>query len=96
LLSGQVAYGWQLSQKAYVLDNLANNYFMTAVISNHIRTFMLELQPTTTLTPILTSFHSTLIVTVRIGFAGEILHKSRDKLFLRMCSLFEKKLFCPH
>jgi len=22
---GQVAYGWQLSQKAYVLDNVANN-----------------------------------------------------------------------
>jgi len=22
----QVAYGWQLSQKAYVLDNVANNY----------------------------------------------------------------------
>jgi len=29
---GQVAYGWQLSQKAYVLDNVANNYYMTAVI----------------------------------------------------------------
>jgi len=34
---GQVAYRWQLSQKAYVLDNVANNYYMTAVISNHIR-----------------------------------------------------------
>jgi len=28
---GQVAYEWQLSQKAYVLDNVANNYYMTAV-----------------------------------------------------------------
>jgi len=28
---GQVAYGWQLSQKAYVLDKVANNYYMTAV-----------------------------------------------------------------
>jgi len=25
---------WQLSQKAYVLDNVANNYYMTAVNPN--------------------------------------------------------------
>jgi len=49
---GQVAYGWQLSQMS---DNVANNYYMTAVISNHIRTYqrpyvharMRETQPTT-------------------------------------------------
>jgi len=55
---GQVAYGWQLSQKAYVLDNVGNNYYMTAVNPNHIRTNQppyvhartRESQPTTTIT----------------------------------------------
>jgi len=44
---GQVAYGWQLSQKAYVFDNLINNYYMTAVISNHIRTYQRPYERTT-------------------------------------------------
>jgi len=54
---GQIAYGWQLSQKPYVLDNVANNYYMTAVnppvclISNHIRTYQRPYVHTTTREP---------------------------------------------
>jgi len=51
----------KLSQKAYVLDNVTNNYYMTAVtplISNYIRTYQRPYvhartrkpQPTTTIT----------------------------------------------